>query len=228
MWTGCRPPSLRVVQWLRVDGGNETDIPSATDFTYTLVAADEGKTIKVKVVNFNDEPGFTNGPLTSDAYPSSGMVLPAAATNNPPTSADKTVGTPEDTDYTFLTADFAFTDTDMGNTLSSVKIVTLPVLGTLTLSGTALTSGDLPQTVTAAQIGTLKYVPPANDNGSPFTSFTFRVNDGTDNSATPNTMTVNVTAVNDAPTSADKAVRTLEDTEYTFSSADFPFTDTDA
>ena len=215
------------VQWLRVDGGNETDIPSATDFTYTLVAADEGKTIKVKVVNFNDEPGFTNGPLTSDAYPSSGMVLPAAATNNPPTSADKTVGTPEDTDYTFLTADFAFTDTDMGNTLSSVKIVTLPVLGTLTLSGTALTSGDLPQTVTAAQIGTLKYVPPANDNGSPFTSFTFRVNDGTDNSATPNTMTVNVTAVNDAPTSADKAVRTLEDTEYTFSSADFPFTDTD-
>ena len=215
------------VQWLRVDGGNETDIPSATDFTYTLVAADEGKTIKVKVVNFNDEPGFTNGPLTSDAYPSGGMVLPAAATNNPPTSADKTVGTPEDTDYTFLTADFAFTDTDMGNTLSSVKIVTLPVLGTLTLSGTALTSGDLPQTVTAAQIGTLKYVPPANDNGSPFTSFTFRVNDGTDNSATPNTMTVNVTAVNDAPTSADKAVRTLEDTEYTFSSADFPFTDTD-
>ena len=212
------------VQWLRVDGGNETDIPGATDFTYTLVAADEGKTIKVKVVSFKDQQSFANGPLTSDAYPSGATVLPAA--NNPPTSADKTVVTPEDTDYTFLTADFAFTDTD-GGSLSSVKIVTLPATGTLTLSGTALTSGDLPQTVGAAQIGTLKYVPPANDNGAALASFTFRVNDGTDDSVATKTMTVNVTAVNDAPTSADKTVVTPEDTDYTFLASDFAFTDTD-
>ena len=185
------------VQWIRVDGGNETDIPSATDFTYTLVDADEGKTIKVKVVSFNDEPGFANGPLTSDAYPSSGTVLPAS-TNVAPTSADKTVGMPEDTyTYTFSSTDFPFTD-DMGDTLSSVKIVTLPSEGTLTLSGTAITSGELPQTVGAAQIGTLKYVPPANESGLVSASFTFRVNDGTDDSVATYTMTVNVMAVNDA------------------------------
>ena len=188
------------VQWIRVDGGNETDIPSATAFTYTLVAADEGKTIKVKVVSFEDVSGFGNGPLTSDAYPSVGTVLPAASTNTAPTSADKTVGTPEDTEYTFSSADFPFTDTDAGATLESVKIVTLPTSGTLTLSGTALTSGDLPQTVTAAGLtaSNLKYAPVANSNLG--VTFTFRVNDGTDDSVGTNTMTVSVTAVNDAPT----------------------------
>ena len=217
------------VQWIRVDGAAETDIPSesATSSTYTLVAADEGKKIRVKV-SFNDPYGFANGPLTSDAYPSSGAVLPAA--NIAPTSADKTVDTPEDTDYTFLTADFAFTDTD-GGSLSSVKIVSLPATGkgTLTLSGTALTSGDLPQTVGADDLaaGNLKYAPPANDNGAALASFTFRVNDGTDDSVATKTMTVNVTAVNDAPRSQNKTVVTDEDTEYTFASTNFAFRDTD-
>ena len=124
--------------------------------------------------------------------------------NNPPTSADSTVTAIEDTDYTFLTTDFAFTDTDMGAQLSSVKIVSLPATGkgTLTLSNTVIMSENLPKTVPAAQIGNLKYSPPANKNGDDFTSFTFRVNDGTDDSATPNTVTIDVTAVNDPATGA--------------------------
>ncbi|MDE0195012.1 MAG: SwmB domain-containing protein, partial [bacterium] len=36
-------------QWVRVDGGTPTDISGATDPTYTLAAADEGKTVRVKV-----------------------------------------------------------------------------------------------------------------------------------------------------------------------------------
>ena len=122
--------------------------------------------------------------------------------NNPPTSANKEVVTDEDTDYTFLTADFAFTDTDMDDTLLSVKIVTLPSKGTLTLSGTALTSGDLPQTVTAADLtaSNLKYGPPANESGNRLASFTFRVNDGTDDSVATNTMTIGVQSINDVAT----------------------------
>ena len=75
--------------------------------------------------------------------------------------------TDEDTDYTFSSADFTFTDTDAGDSLASVKIVTLPAsgTGTLTLSGTAIGSGDLPKTVLAAEIGNLKYSPPANAEG---------------------------------------------------------------
>ena len=38
-------------------------------------------------------------------------------------------------------------------------------------------------------------------------------------------MTVNVTAVNDAPAGTNNTVTTLEDTAYTFTAADFGFTD---
>ena len=41
-------------------------------------------------------------------------------------------------------------------------------------------------------------------------------NGGVDLDATPHTMTVNVTAVNDAPAGTNNTVTTLEDTAYTF------------
>ena len=41
-------------QWIRVDGGAETNIAGAMASTYTLVTADQGKTIKVKV-RFTDD-----------------------------------------------------------------------------------------------------------------------------------------------------------------------------
>ena len=41
-------------QWIANDGTSDTEITSATDSTYTLVAADEGQTIKVKV-SFADD-----------------------------------------------------------------------------------------------------------------------------------------------------------------------------
>ena len=41
-------------QWIRVDGSQETDIAGETSSSYTLVLADQGKTIKVKV-SFTDD-----------------------------------------------------------------------------------------------------------------------------------------------------------------------------
>ena len=52
-------------QWIRSDGTTDSDISGATDSTYTLEDADQGKTIKVKVT-FTDEGG-TEETLTSDA-----------------------------------------------------------------------------------------------------------------------------------------------------------------
>ena len=60
-------------QWVRVDGGTETDISGETASTYTLAMADLGKTVKV-TASFTDNVGYAEGPLTSDAYPSSGTV----------------------------------------------------------------------------------------------------------------------------------------------------------
>ena len=52
-------------QWLRNDGTADTEIAGATDASYTLVKADEGKTIKV-TVSFTDAEGNPET-LTSDA-----------------------------------------------------------------------------------------------------------------------------------------------------------------
>ena len=43
-------------QWVRNDGSSHTDITGATGSTYTLVEADEGKTIQV-LVSFTDDEG---------------------------------------------------------------------------------------------------------------------------------------------------------------------------
>ena len=53
-------------QWIRVDGTTESNIAGATSDTYTLVAADEGKGIRVRV-SFNDDAGNPET-LTSDVY----------------------------------------------------------------------------------------------------------------------------------------------------------------
>src|SRR5690606_28241131 len=63
-------------------------------------------------------------------------------------------------------------------------------------------------------------------------SFAFQVQDdggtaagGIDLDASPNTLTIDVAAVNDAPSGADTTVTTAEDTAHVFTAADFGFTD---
>ena len=134
-----------------------------------------------------------------------GMVV-QTTTNAAPTASNGTVTTNEDTDYTFAAANFNFADTDSGAALSSVKIVTLPATGRgkLKLDGSAIALADLPQTVTTPDLdaGRLTYTPPANANGSGYASFTFKVNDGADDSASAYTLTIDVTASTEPATGA--------------------------
>ena len=115
--------------------------------------------------------------------------------NTAPTAEDKTVTTGEDRAYAFTADDFGFDDDDAGATLASVTIVTVPAAGTLALDGTAVMADDV---VTAAEIDgdMLTFTPVLNAHGDPYTTFTFTVNDGTDDSASAYTMTIDVT---DAP-----------------------------
>ncbi len=59
-------PDDYTFQWVRVDGGTETDLSGETSHTYTLGTADLGKTIKVRV-SFADAREKAEGPLESDA-----------------------------------------------------------------------------------------------------------------------------------------------------------------
>ena len=63
-------------QWIRSDGNNDTDIPDATDTTYTLVLADLGKTIKVQV-SFTDDAD-NDETLTSEATVAVAATVPSA------------------------------------------------------------------------------------------------------------------------------------------------------
>ena len=125
------------------------------------------------------------------------IELTGAVANTAPTASNGTVTTDEDTAHTFAAGEFNFADTDTGDMLTSVKVVTLPSVGTLALADTAVTPD---QVVPVAEIGDLVFTPVANANGTGYASFTFKVSDGTAESADAYTMTVNVTAVNDAAT----------------------------
>ncbi|MCP3952001.1 MAG: BspA family leucine-rich repeat surface protein, partial [Desulfobacterales bacterium] len=117
--------------------------------------------------------------------------------NTVPVAANSTVLTNEDTTYTLVAADFGYSDGD-GHAMASVKITTLETVGSLQLSGVDVT---LNQVITRADIdaGNLKFVPAGDANGSGYDNFSFSVNDGAADSVSTYTMTVDVTAVNDAP-----------------------------
>ena len=75
-------PDDYTFQWIRVDGTDEANITDADSSTYELVAADQGKTIKVKV-SFTDDDG------NSEELTSAATAAVAAA---PSWSATMTVG----------------------------------------------------------------------------------------------------------------------------------------
>ena len=125
------------------------------------------------------------------------MTITEPPGNSVPTATDNTVTTNEDTAYPFKAGDFNFSDTDTDGALASVTIVTIPTTGELTLDGTAVTAGS---SVEEGKIGDLAFKPAADANGTGYASFTFTVSDGEDASTPANTMTIDVTPVNDAAT----------------------------
>ena len=75
-------------QWVANDGGTDTDISGETDATYTLVADDEGKTIKVKVT-FTDDASNQE----SLASAATDAVAPAPQPDSPATGQPTIRGT---------------------------------------------------------------------------------------------------------------------------------------
>ena len=130
--------------------------------------------------------------------------------NHPPSSTNDSVTTSEDTALVLTAADFG-SYIDFENTaLNKIKITTLPSTGTFeyNTSGSTWSSVSLNQEITAADItaGKLRFTPASNANGSPYTTLQFKVSDGTDYSASAYTLTVNVSAVNDAPVINDAKI----------------------
>ena len=171
------------------DGGNSFRVldqdTNSTDTDYSHTGLGPGQTRHYQV-------SAVNSVGTGDP---SNIASARTAANGAPTASDGSVMTNEDTAHTFTAAQFDYSDPER-DALSSVKIVTLPADGSLTLNGTNVSAGDS-VSKTNIDANRLKYTPPANANGMGYASFTFRVNDGFNESASANTMTIHVRQVND-------------------------------
>jgi hypothetical protein len=147
-----------------------------------------------------DNGGTANGGIDLDPT-AKVLYIRLTAVNDAPVGTAKTISMTKNTSYTFVVADFGFTDPkdNPPNTFLAVKITTLPSLGLLTDNGVSVTAGAK---VSAADIssGKLKYKPATNGTGTPYASFTFQVQDnggtangGVDTDLTARKMTINVT-----------------------------------
>jgi VCBS repeat-containing protein len=160
----------------------------------TNFAAGSGDpSVAVGDFNRDGKPDFAAASFNSDTV---AVRLNTTVTNQAPTAVADAYSTAEDTALTVNAPGVLANDSDPdGNPLSAV-LGSGPSHGTLALNPN----------------GSFTYSPAANFNGSD--SFTYRASDGTlpSNLAT---VAITVGAVNDAPTAADDAYSTGEDTALT-------------
>ncbi|KAF0284940.1 hypothetical protein BA899_07465 [Spiribacter sp. SSL99] len=184
-----------------------------TDATFEGLAPDETNII---VASYTVDDG-NGGSVAQTAT----ITITGESPNEPPSGSDGKVTVDEDQTYTLQASDFGFSDPEDGDAFDSVLIAALPGAGELKLSGNAVSSGDsIP--VEAINGGDLTFTPAADANGTGYASFDFQVIDnggvdrgGKDTDQTPNTLTFDVTPINDAPLASGDVTLTSVDEDTT-------------
>jgi YD repeat-containing protein len=177
--------------------GNTLSIKSVTAITGgTAVLNGNGTVTFTPTANFNGAASFsyiaTDG--TADTAATT-VTVNVGAVNDAPVGGADTLAATEDTAVTYTAASLLGNDTDAdGNTLS-IKSVTAGTGGTVLLN----------------QDGTVTFTPTANFNGA--ASFSYIATDGTADTAAT-TVTVNVGAVNDAPTNITLSANSVIENDY--------------
>jgi VCBS repeat-containing protein len=181
---------------------NDGDIDSAELSTIivvgpahgTVAVGADGDIVYTPEANYNGGDTFTyrlnDGALDSNIAT---VAITVNAVNDAPVAADASVTTAEDT---ALQVDPRLYGDDIEESALSTLIVAGPQHGTLSANGD----------------GTFAYAPDANYNGSD--SFTYKVSDGELESNVA-TVTVSITAVNDAPVALSESATTAEDAAVT-------------
>ncbi len=136
----------------------------------------------VRTINWvlKDGDGTANGGNDTLSF---STTVDVQAINDAPTGQDATYMINEDTTYTFSEASFTYADVN-GDDFSGVVVTTVAVPGTLFFDsdgagGAAPVAVSAGQFISAADIalGHFYFMPGADLNGSPYTSFTFQVRD---------------------------------------------------
>ncbi|WP_230146720.1 cadherin-like domain-containing protein, partial [Pedobacter sp. Bi126] len=192
-----------------------------------IIAADLDKITFVPNADWNGSTSFNWNGSDGTAYAVSNAPVNITVTpvNDVPVVAAISKSGVEDTPIPFAAADFTskFTDKD-NNPLTKIRIVDLPLNGTLQLNGIAITVG---QEIIAADLDKITFVPNADWNGS--TSFNWNGSDGTAYAVSNAPVNITVTPVNDVPVVAAISKSGVEDSPIPFAAIDFTskFTDKD-
>ena len=228
-------------QWLRVDSdgtSNPTDIPGATGARYTVTAADMGKKLKVRV-SFTDDFN-ANEARTSDAYPSSGTVSRGKVVVGfrGVSVAEGVLGQlsfPEDVGTAVLTA---YLDRSLETALSvpwftSDQTAVSPDdytggPGTLTFA-----PGEIEQTISLPIVDdAIREDPVLGLDESFLVALEFGDDYRLKNSGVVEVLILDNdgddAVANSFPTASDGRVTALENQDYTFTAADFNYSDSDA
>ena len=186
-------------QWIRNDGSTETDIQDATGSIYTLVDADEGQTIKVKV-SFTDDAG-NEETLTSTATGSVAARPNTSATGRPTISGTVRVGEVLTADTTGIADDDGLTNvsygyqwvaggTDLGGATGSTYTLTASEQGqTIQVRVSFTDDAGNETTLTSAATEAVAAKPNSLATGEPSISGTVRVGE---------TLTVDTSGIADA------------------------------
>jgi hypothetical protein len=196
------------------DFGGQTPYHSEFDGLTTVLTAqanlDPSIPHHIKLVIADNSDGVYDSAI----FLSSGSFV----SNNPPVLSSIGKTGDEDTTINFSATDFigAFSDID-GNSLTQIKITSLPTNGALLLSGATLSLG---QVIPVSDLDNLTFTPDPNFNGN--VSFGWNGFDGTSYSNTPALVTLAIASINDAPTGSPTAVLVTgtEDTPYIINASD--------
>src|SRR5207237_816459 len=139
-------------------------------------------------LNGSDRCTYHSNDGTPDSHVPTVTISPNTV-NVAPVAANDSYSTNEDTPLTIAAPGVVGNDTDVDSAVLTASLVTGPANGTLTLNAN----------------GSFTYTPALNFNGSD--SFTYKANDGTTDSNVA-TVTIAVSAVNDAPVAANDSYST--------------------
>src|SRR5688572_4342635 len=163
--------------------------PVTGTLVYTPAANAYGRA--TVTVTLHDDGGSANGGVDTSAPQT--FAITVSQVNDAPTATADSYSTAEETPITVPPSGILANDSDLDGDPLTATIVAQPSHGALTLNPD----------------GSFTYTPAANFTGDD--SFTYKASDGALESAAA-TVTINVTAVNDAPVAQTQAITTDEDT----------------
>ncbi|MBR9854494.1 MAG: hypothetical protein GYB37_07945, partial [Algicola sp.] len=148
-----------------------------TDGTFTYVHNGDESGSDSFTYNFEDEVSFSQTVTVS---------IIVTNVNDAPEGANSIIETIQDAGYTFKTSDFAYTDVDPGDDFNGIQLTSLPAKGVLTYNGNPVSINDMIDDITL-----LVYTPANGEYGTNYTSFGFKVKDGSNALSSTYTATIN-------------------------------------